>query len=405
MKKVALLGAFDRFNYGDLLFPIILEKYLKENLKIQCEFEYYGLIQSDLTSLGGKKTNAIDELYLNNAFKKDDCLILVGGEMLGATWYQMILCLIESKFLSFSYKVAKKLTSEKRVSNFLQKKMNVPNSLPWVINPENFDAPVKVMYNAVGGSSIPALHNSEKHYLSQAMERAKYISVRDKISKDNLENASVNKRKIKEFPDSAIIMSDMFQKEQLPTKFNKEALNWLNKNKPYLVFQVNNDIGKNKVNLIGKQLLDIHNKTGFEIVLLPIGTAANHEDHIPLKKIYDYLGRPSFVFLPQKENIYEIMGLIAYSQIYIGTSLHGAITALSYNVPHLAFTDTITKLIEFIKTWEPEEGLIYTNVNDMSNNIMEKVKTFNTGKSKRYTFTLKKLAYENLESMRRCIEG
>jgi hypothetical protein len=28
-KNIAIVGAFDRYNYGDLLFPIIIELYLK----------------------------------------------------------------------------------------------------------------------------------------------------------------------------------------------------------------------------------------------------------------------------------------------------------------------------------------------------------------------------------------
>lgn len=58
MKSINIIGAFDRYNYGDLLFPIIIEEYIK---KYNCELikkyklEYYALVQSDLSKVGGKR--------------------------------------------------------------------------------------------------------------------------------------------------------------------------------------------------------------------------------------------------------------------------------------------------------------------------------------------------------------
>lgn len=89
-----------------------------------------------------------------------------------------------------------------------------------------------------------------------------------------------------------------------------------------------------------------------KIVLINIGYAPLHDDfksHKILNKAF-----PNKTILFEDTNIFEIMYLIKNSQIFLGTSLHGNITAMSYNVPHLGF-EKINKLKYFLKTWENNE--------------------------------------------------
>ena len=44
--KIALVGAFDRNNYGDILMPIILEMRLNQVLN-DISFEYFGLMERE----------------------------------------------------------------------------------------------------------------------------------------------------------------------------------------------------------------------------------------------------------------------------------------------------------------------------------------------------------------------
>ena len=50
-------------------------------------------------------------------------------------------------------------------------------------------------------------------------------------------------------------------------------------------------------------------------------------------------------------NIYDIMYAISCSGLFIGTSLHGNITAMSYAVPHLGLSN-IPKLDQYLKYWD-----------------------------------------------------
>ena len=93
-----------------------------------------------------------------------------------------------------------------------------------------------------------------------------------------------------------------------------------------------------------------------EIILCPIGMAPNHEDHKILKEMANASNHFKLI-IPR--NIYEIMYLIAYAKIFVGTSLHGIITAQSYNVPFIALNKKIKKTKEYISTWMPN----YTDYN------------------------------------------
>ncbi len=62
MKKLALFGPHDRFNYGDLLFAIMLEYGLNKIKPNYFRFKKYSLVDADFTSKGGFKTQALEEI-------------------------------------------------------------------------------------------------------------------------------------------------------------------------------------------------------------------------------------------------------------------------------------------------------------------------------------------------------
>jgi len=49
------------------------------------------------------------------------------------------------------------------------------------------------------------------------------------------------------------------------------------------------------------------------------------------------------------------MALIANASLYIGTSLHGVITAMSYGLPYVGLNKKQVKVQQYLKTWGVEE--------------------------------------------------
>lgn len=78
-----------------------------------------------------------------------------------------------------------------------------------------------------------------------------------------------------------------------------------------------------------------------KIVLLPIGYASGHDDYYFLKKINKLI--PDCTTLAYNLNVWEILYIIKNSKAYIGTSLHGAIIAMSYSVPHYGLNKKIKR--------------------------------------------------------------
>ena len=88
MIKVCLFGATDRFNYGDLLFPIILKQKIEDfNIDNKVEVENYGIIGSNLSRYGAIPTLSVKEFYKNCEESQIPIyVIIVGGEVLGGHW-------------------------------------------------------------------------------------------------------------------------------------------------------------------------------------------------------------------------------------------------------------------------------------------------------------------------------
>ena len=183
MKSINIIGAFDRYNYGDLLFPIIIEEYIKKyncELIKKYELEYYALVHSDLSKVGGKKTKALSDLYNKNV-EKGSYLIVSGGDVLAARIGNMDIDLCKS-FKEMIYK--KTLRKLQGIENF--EKKSKPRHLDFKDNFVNGN--LKVIYNAVGGSTIDKLPPKDQSFIMGAMKNSSYISVRDNKSKENIVN-------------------------------------------------------------------------------------------------------------------------------------------------------------------------------------------------------------------------
>ena len=62
MRKYNIVGAFDRHNYGDILFPLIHSEFIRRHSE-SAEINYYSLSESNLESIGGVRTKSIMMLH------------------------------------------------------------------------------------------------------------------------------------------------------------------------------------------------------------------------------------------------------------------------------------------------------------------------------------------------------
>jgi len=345
MKKIALLGALDRNNYGDLLFPIIFKKWM-ENNNNNYEYEVYASIDSDLSSIGALPTKNINKLYNS----KVDVVVLVGGAILSSSWLATHLHLIQNKFISLLYRVIYKIVGANKGNSIARIILKGKTVLPWIIPTSLFESPTKVIYNAGSGTDFSIFNKAIRQEVANDLNDSTYISVRDPLSKKNLEDLGVNNIHIA--PDSAIIMSDIYPVEDLKQLISIESVKFFGENsisKNYLCFQIANKYAKGFEHAYIEILQKICQENNLDLLLLPIGRANLHDDQIPLQLIYDNLKDKMNVYLVKENTIFDTMNYIAQSNMFIGTSLHGNITAISYGIKHVGLDKRVSKLKYFQK--------------------------------------------------------
>jgi hypothetical protein len=343
-KKIALYGAYDRYNYGDNLMPILLEMYIEKYYPekfIDCEFIHVSISDSDLSAYSCFPTKSISSVI--GELKKGDSIIVVGGEVLCASNATLFLHMPKSKLLNDFYI---KLNRLPIIRGFFRKWAGLQYRAPWeypYLPDENMLADgVDVKYNTVGGG-LDWLPINDKKDLIGRLVNAKYISVRDKRTLNKL--AVIDDVKL--YPDSAFIMSDLCSEEFLIRNVRDDILNYVNTE--YVVFQAApSKLGDSLDNIV-KKLTALHAVSNKRILLLPIGYAAGHDDFYILNKIHQKI--PHITDIKMELNVWEIMYLIKHADFYMGTSLHGVITAMSFGKPHFGINKAIQKLDAFLADW------------------------------------------------------
>lgn len=343
MNKILIIGAFDRFNYGDLLFPIIIEQQLK-TYSNDLDIEFFGVVESDLSSLGGKPTRSIQQFYEScKQGEQRANIIVAGGESIAVTWHSLLVA------LNKKYKIIRRYQHhfEKIIdlNKFAKNILKGQTELPFVFNGDDFKNVDHVIFNSLGGSEIPDSIFKKVKGLKNKLKQVDYFSVRDKVTKRNMDQRDIPTEL---FPDSAILMAKFYPIEMLKDLVSEDVSAYVGKNKGnYVFFQINRNHAKNQEEQIANQLNSIFRQTNTEICLCPIGKASNHNDDEALLKILPYLENTGRFF--EEVTVWDIMYLIANAKCYIGTSLHGAITAMSYAIPYVGVN--VTKLNSYLNTW------------------------------------------------------
>ncbi len=324
---IYILSASDRYNYGDLLFPIIT---IKELAKYgDYTFHNVAIIKSDLRNVGALQTYKYSHLYSVDNKKQKSFLIVAGGEVLGVNWMKLY------SFIHPAFSGVLKLLSkaERAISktNFFLR-----NPIPFVPTHKNITKSFKIIFHSVGGEKVGP--KQLKNRVSNTFKSSLYFSIREKKSFESIKN-TYSLPNLRLTPDSAMVISDHY-------KFNPHEKN------EYIAFQVGHFKNGGNLELINQELFELYSKTKLNILFVPIGNCPGHDDILSLTWLKQNAKYPCEVLTA--DNLERIMGAIALSKLFIGTSLHGIITAMSFAVPYVALNPSISKLKNYIETWSPE---------------------------------------------------
>lgn len=343
MKKVLIIGAFDRYNYGDLLFPLVIELQLGSYGE-DFQFEYFGLVESDLSSVGGLPTQGLQKFYKACSDPNDPVHVIVaGGEALGVTWNSLYAAL-NPLFQRINKRHAK-VNRVLDLNGWTKKVLKGKTALPFVFDKSDFAGVQSVILNSLGGSGLGKSVFARYDFLKEKLQNVDYFAVRDRLTMDNLLE---NGLKADLYPDSAILMSEFYSLNFLHKMVTQEVAGYVAEHAGRYVFaQINKKTTRGHEQTIASGLDAIYQKDKKEICLCPIGKALDHDDHEALRELGSLMSSPYTYF--DADNIWDIMYLIANAKCYVGTSLHGAITAMSFAVPHVGLK--VEKLGAYLATW------------------------------------------------------
>ena len=166
-------------------------------------------------------------------------------------------------------------------------------------------------------------------------------------------------------------MSNLYPREKLKYLISTTIQHFIESTPNYVVFQINKFIGLNNLDEICTLLQKIHIEFGVDILLCPIGYAIGHEDPVALSQIAERINKPYIHMLQSVLSIWDIMYLISSSKLFIGSSLHGVITAMSFNVPYIGIN--VEKTISYIDTWSKYKKQNYSHGFDILDMVRAKL--------------------------------
>lgn len=301
--NIALWGTFDWESLGDTMFPQILKKVLKKRIKVE-RFFLFSLTSIDNSYNNNGHVYSLDEFEAVHERYGIDWIILSGGELFHNRP-------IEYKLYDGKMYYTKPGVFWKKAAEYSK----------------NFKIPVIV--NLVG---VPyEFGNEEKEELLECVKFFSWIAVRDRFSKDKLINAGIKPGKIKTVYDGLLLFNEYYSAEFLESVRKKIIeKNYLSIKENYVVLQY--DTTKN-LDVLCEIMQKISKIYDVQVLLLPVNRC--HNDVEVAGMLYER-SEKQFINVDIYLQPVEIMSFIAGAKVFIGTSFHGSVVAISYGVKSIA---------------------------------------------------------------------
>lgn len=295
--NIAFTGAYEIANFGDHLFPLIF-KYELEKRNINYNLFLFSVFNGKQAFDTKNNVYALEEMEsLHNQYHFD-VIIVGGGELIHLSSCMQLLNYDSNEYIN--YRIFETWT----IPSMMGLKYNIP-----------------ILWNAPGGQyKFPDTFHKLIKLLCRPVS---YLSVRNYTTRDSLIECGIPQEQISHIPDTAFKISEVYSPEfLLPIKNSL-----LKFSKPYIIFHTNRHISDDDINAIVK-CLDNYCEKGYKIVLLPL--AYTHNDHNILDKI-SKCSSFSYITFDKMLSLEETISILAFSELYIGISFHGAVTSIAYN--------------------------------------------------------------------------
>lgn len=344
---VIVFGAFDRHNFGDLLFPHILEA-----LTGPADFVHAGLVERNLSDVGGHQVHAIADLaerYRDRPVR----IVHAGGELLTCgAWEAAVMSLP----IDEARKIAVCLGSDARLSlAWARERLRLQALAPYVAGRAQFPCAAAIVHNAIGGAELDAVAAAMRVEVREKLAGADSISVRDRRTLAHLNSQGLAAELV---PDPAVMVAELFAERLQAHAASGEVLLCRQAfPKGYLALQFSIDFGDDAtLDTLAAGLDRFVRHSGWGIVLFRAGAAPWHDDIGAYRRLAARM-RSHAVRILSSLHLWDICALLARCSAYAGSSLHGRIVAAAHALPHVTLCrddagSGCAKHAAYAETWD-----------------------------------------------------
>lgn len=353
---VILFGAFDRHNFGDLLFPHIAAALLPGR-----ELAFAGLAERDLRPFGGHRVLALHRLAAEGRLRGAS-LLHVGGEILACSARHAAVMLLPPDEVDATLGYIEQHPGEE--PRWLGAMLGTASPVPYVASRGELPGVERVVFNAVGGVALAALPPPWRRAVLERLASADAVGVRDAVTLASLQSAGIDARLL---PDPAVMVDTLFG-PAIRARADQGTVAEVLAAFPggYVAMQLAADFGDDAtLAAISAQLDAAAADTGLGTVLFRAGAAPYHDDLGVLARIAQRMAAASRVRLFESLNVWDICALLAHARVHAGSSLHGHIVATALGVPAVGLQRPHDpaqggKLAAYLATWEaPQDAALW----------------------------------------------
>jgi hypothetical protein len=339
-----LFGAFDRHNFGDMLFAHVAAAMLAPR-----EVVFAGLAARDLTAFGGHRLRAIAALAREWGEAPADVLH-AGGEILGCDAWQAAVMLLRPEEVAtvlglYEHDPAARLA-------WARQRLGVAGGVAYAVPKALFGRPGRFVYDAVGGTDLAQQDAEFRAEVLERLREADFVGVRDDATRAAVATGGIAARLM---PDPAVMVAELFgARIRQRGLCGEPAVVSAAFPAGYLAVQFAAEFGDDAtLAAIAGQLDRVANESGLAIVFFRAGAAPWHDNLDALRRAGASMRARWRVF--ESLDVWDICALIAGSRGYCGSSLHGRILALDFGLPRLSLAAAgaaAGKLHAFVRTWD-----------------------------------------------------
>ncbi|MFJ4292985.1 polysaccharide pyruvyl transferase family protein [Cupriavidus sp. NPDC089707] len=345
-----LFGAFDRHNFGDLLLAHVVQRMVGPDSP-RDSLCYGGLAERDLRRHGGHQVHTLARLSATVGNAAVD-VIHVGGEILTCSLWEAAVMLLPPEQAEA---VVAQLDHRPHARTvWARDQLGVPDLAPYLLPANLFVNVRRVIVHAAGGIDLGSVEPGMRAEVVSKLGAATSVGVRDPWTRTLLAENGID---CALEPDPAVLVAELFG-DRIRRRAGHGACARIDSGFPggYLAVQCSADFGDDEtLSQLASQLERIARDRHLGVVLFRAGAAPWHDDLACYRRLATRLSATP-VALFDSLDLWDICALIAHSQGFIGSSLHGGIVAGAFALPRLgllrpAQPPGASKQVAFAAAW------------------------------------------------------